>query len=135
MGFISSGKDHINALCLDVWLASIMERVSSNPVRTMQDLAVFRNREYYPFVQALVLLHFGVEKPRSNKLQDDASSDGGTLGQGFPVVNFPDDSSRVLAHQKLAYKTIFDRAKLPSFGRNSIAAGRKTKITQPRRSR
>src|SRR5436305_10279998 len=42
----SRDKDHINALCFYVWLASIMERVSSNPVRTMQDLAVFRNREY-----------------------------------------------------------------------------------------
>ena len=45
----------------------------------------------HPFVQALVLLYFGVETLRSNKLPDDASPDGGTLGWGFPVGNFPDD--------------------------------------------
>ena len=127
MGFISSGKDDINALCLDVWLASIMERVSSNPVRTMQDLAVFRNREYYPFVQALVLLHFGVEKPRSNKLPDDASPDGGTLGWGFPVGNFPDDRLPYVSSPEIGLQDHLRQGKVAELRQELNSGGKKDK--------
>ena len=81
----------------------------------------------HPFVQALVLLYFGVETPRSNKLADDASPDGGTLVRGFPVGNFPDDRLSYVSSPEIGLQDHLRQGKVAELRQELNSGGKKDK--------
>jgi hypothetical protein len=82
----------------------------------------------HPFVQAVVLIHFlRVEKSRSNKPPDDASLDGGTLGQAFPVDNFPDDRLPYVGLPEIGLQDHLRQGKVAELRQELNSGGKKDK--------